>query len=439
MQVTGQILQTGQGGGGGQLGGQGGAATNGLRAVTYIAQQATVQDTVRAFFLAAGVNLLPPNAVFFNDRLGMLMVRATLEEIEIVQQAVETLNMTPPLVQIEAKFAEVAQDDLKALGFDWFLGNTLMANGRIGAQGGTSPSFQGGGSAANPSGIFPDPPFGQSATDQLLTSGLRNQIERTAATEGGSIPALASITGLLTDPQFKVVINALEQRGGAELMAAPSVTTVSGRQAQVQINELVTLVTGVDLQQQGAGGGGENNIGGGGGAGVIGSTVQYTTQITPLGPVLDVIPYVSADGYTVEMSLLPTVTEFIQYDSPGEFVPQAQGAAGNTVSLPLTATLPLPRLRIRQVTTSAIVWDGQTVVLGGLISEEIRRIRDKVPFLGDIPFLGRLFRSESTAATKNNLVIFVTPTIVDPAGNPVHTPDNLPFDPRLLPGQTETP
>jgi len=165
--------------------------------------------------------------------------------------------------------------------------------------------------------------------------------------------------------------------------------------------------------------------------------LNYITQITPFGPVLDVVPYVAADGYTIELTLIPTFSEFLGYDDPGLFVPQIQGAAGNAIGLPLTAQLPLPRLRVRQVVTSAIVWDGQTVVLGGLISEDIRKQRDKVPFFGDIPWLGRLFRTESTSASKRNLVIFITPTIIDPAGNPVHTPDNLPFDPKLLPSQEQ--
>lgn len=433
VQVTGNILQGGQGGGGGGgLGGQQGA-TNGLRGITYVSDQTAVQDQVRAFFLAAGVNLLPPNAVFFNDRLGVLMVRATLEEIEIVQQAVETLNMAPPMVQIEAKFAEVSQNDLKALGFDWFLGNTLMLNNRAGVQGGTAPSFQGQPSTANPSGVFPTPPVGQQGTDGQLTAGLRNFVGENAPT-----PTLATLTGLLTDPQFRVAIRALEQRGGAELMSAPSITTLSGRQAQVQIAELQSVVTGLNLNQTAATGGGTGTIGGGGvaaGGGAVATQTDYNVQIIPLGPVLDVIPYVNADGYTIEMALLPSFTEFLGYDDPGPFVAQATSVAGNTISAPLTAQLPLPRFRVRQVTTSAIVWDGQTVVIGGLIAESVRRIRDKVPFLGDIPFVGRLFRSESTAADKKNLMVFITPTIVDPAGNPVHTPDNLPFDPRLLPSQ----
>jgi type II secretory pathway component GspD/PulD (secretin) len=101
--------------------------------------------------------------------------------------------------------------------------------------------------------------------------------------------------------------------------------------------------------------------------------------------------------------------------------------------LPITAQLPLPRTRLRQVTTSAIVWDGQTVVLGGLISEDVTRLKDKVPVLGDLPLVGRLFRSESSQTLKKNLIIFVTPTIIDPAGNRLHAEGTMPFDASSIP------
>ncbi|MBE0543462.1 MAG: type II and III secretion system protein, partial [Verrucomicrobia bacterium] len=156
------------------------------------------------------------------------------------------------------------------------------------------------------------------------------------------------------------------------------------------------------------------------------------TQILPFGPVLDVVPYISADGYTVQMTIIPTITEFVGYDDPGQFVPQAITGAG----VPLTSVLPLPRFRLRQVTTSAVVWDGQTIVLGGLLSEDVRRLKDKVPVLGDIPFLGRFFRSEASSTAKKNLMIFVTPTIIDPAGNRLHSEDELPFNPNMIPVQT---
>ncbi|MDB6040225.1 MAG: type and secretion system protein [Verrucomicrobiales bacterium] len=161
---------------------------------------------------------------------------------------------------------------------------------------------------------------------------------------------------------------------------------------------------------------------------VIPAVTPQAAQI-PFGPVLDVIPYVSADGYSIQMSIVPTLTEFLGYDT--ENSRQFQTVIGNTPTQPT----PLPGFRVRQITTSAIVWDGQTVVLGGLIAENVTKTKDKVPVLGDIPLLGRLFRSESSSSTKKNLVVFVTPVIIDPAGNRVHTPDNLPYDPNTVPEQ----
>jgi len=155
--------------------------------------------------------------------------------------------------------------------------------------------------------------------------------------------------------------------------------------------------------------------------------IQPTTVPVPLGPTLDVIPHVSADGYTVQLNLIPTVTEFLGYD-PNPYRAQV-GVLQNQPDYPL------PHFRVRQVTTSAIVWDGQTMMMGGLISEKVQRVKDKVPVLGDVPLLGRLFRSEGAASQKRNLIIFVTPTIIDPAGNRVHTEENLPYDPNKIPPQ----
>lgn len=151
----------------------------------------------------------------------------------------------------------------------------------------------------------------------------------------------------------------------------------------------------------------------------------------PFGQTLDVIPFVSADGYTIQLNIVPTFTEFLGYDT--DLARQFRTVVPN---LPVQDT-PLPRFRVRQVATSAIVWDGQTVVLGGLIAENVKKTREKVPVLGDIPLLGRFFRTEAADSTKKNLVIFVTPTIIDPAGNRIHSPDNLPYDPNRVPMQNE--
>ncbi|MDB6059543.1 MAG: Type and secretion system protein [Verrucomicrobiales bacterium] len=434
------ISQGRQGGGGGAQAGQ----NVGLSFVTKTNNTQTLHEMVRAYFTAAGVTLTDPGkSVFFNDRTGLLLVRASLQDLEIIEAAVEMLNQAPPQLTIESKFAEMTQSDSKALGFDWFLGNTTLSSGRIGLQGGTAPSFQGNGTTANPSGIFPgggvpvgDGTFipgagsvGTSAADQLLTAGLRQTYGN-----NNTIPTVGTITGILTDPQFRVAIRAIEQRSGADLLSAPKVTTLSGRQAHISVLDLVQIVTGVDLSQT-AGGAGAANNNSTASVGVVASSITFTTDQLPFGPSLDVMPTVSADGYSIQMVMIPTFTEFLGYDNPGQFVPQAQSVGGSTVGIPLTAVLPLPRLRVRQVVTTCNVWDGQTVVLGGLISEDIRKIKDKVPILGDLPFFGRLFRSESNESNKKNLLVFVTPTIIDPAGNRLHTDEEMPFARTSIPAQ----
>jgi general secretion pathway protein D len=113
-----------------------------------------------------------------------------------------------------------------------------------------------------------------------------------------------------------------------------------------------------------------------------------------------VIPTVSADGYSIEMALLPTYLEFLQYDPPGQFVPQAQGAAGSTIRRADHGAIAFAALPHPEVATTCDVWDGQTVVLGGLISEQIYKIHDKVPMLGDLPFFGNCFRASLPTAPR---------------------------------------
>ena len=430
MTVAGGTTGGGGGGGnrggqqGGQQGGQGGQTGNGIAGVTSVRNMSLVQSAVIAYFRAEGVNLDPPKSVFFNDREGTMWVRATSEDLDIIEQAIQVLNIAPPQVNIRVKFVEVTQNDSKALGFDWYLGN-INIGGQAAASGGTQPTFTGAPSVANPEGTFPGSQlFGTAtapaASDGLLTSGLRNTI---------NAPAIGSLTGILTNPQFKMVLHALQQRDGVDELTDGEVTTLSGRQTQFQAVDLRYIVTSSGVNQ-GSGGGSQP----GGGNTVIQQSQQSVTpgtSVVPLGPTIDVIPYVSADGYTIQMTLIPTLVEFLGYDDPGQFVIQAQQGA-NT---PITAVLPLPRFRVRSVTTSCAVWDGQTIVLGGLITDNVTRVKDQLPVLGDLPWVGRLFRSEQNKSSKGNLLIFVTPTILDPAGNRVHTDEELPFSQNNIPVQ----
>jgi len=160
------------------------------------------------------------------------------------------------------------------------------------------------------------------------------------------------------------------------------------------------------------------------------SAVTPITQQFEIGPTLDVIPYVLSDGYTINLTLIPEMLQFDQYDP----VPTVPGiSVANVVEVPTV----LPHFTVREVVTTVNIWDNQTVVLGGLVSSTINTTKDKVPFLGDLPLVGRLFQSQTKTSAKKNLMIFVTATIVDPAGNRVHSDDELPFNQATIPNQPE--
>jgi general secretion pathway protein D len=394
------------------------------------------------YFQSLGVDLdpvrNPGKALFFNDRQGMLVVRATMQDLDIIEVAIQVLNIVPPQVNIKSKFVEVSQDDNKALGFDWYLGNVLMANGAIGGQGGTAPSFNGTPTAANPIGTFPGVPanpitgtpgttIAPASTDQLLTSGLRN-----------ASSSVFTLTGILTDPQFRLVIHALQQRSGAELLAQPEVTAQSGRQAQMKATDVKTIITGFSFSQ--------NNNATTAAVGT-GTTVQApaATFVYPLpeqmelGPTLDVIPSVLSDGFTINLTLIPTLQEFVGYDNPNEVDTSGLLTSGAFPGGLVLVPTVLPLFRVRQVVSAVNVWDGQTVVLGGLLSENVTTTKDQVPMLGDLPLVGVLFRSESKTTSKKNLLIFVTPVLIDPAGNRLHSEDEMPFAQNGIPVQPPAP
>ena len=137
---------------------------------------------------------------------------------------------------------------------------------------------------------------------------------------------------------------------------------------------------------------------------------------------LEVEPVVGPDGVTIDLNLVPQVVEFegfINYGSPIQtFSTNALGITTTQVLTPNVINQPI--FNSRKVTTSVSVWDGQTVVLGGLMREDVQKTEDRTPIIGDIPLVGRLFRSNSEQHIKRNLVIFVTARLVDPAGQPIN-------------------
>jgi general secretion pathway protein D len=394
---------------------------SGFKFITSTNKASDISMAARNYFERLGANLdpvaNPGKSVFYNDRQGMLLVRATLQDLDLIEAAIQIFNIVPPQVNIKVKFVEVPQDDTKALGFDWYLGNVLMTNGAVGGPAGTTTSNAISPTASNPMGVFPGNPLvasptniAPSSTNQILTSGLRN-----------TYTSPSTLTGILTDPQFRVVIKALQQRSGTELLAQPEITISSGRQGQMKAVDIQNVVKGINQQAFTPPGISTTNVDESG---------LYVTERMEFGPMLDVIPSVLPDGFTIALNVIPTVTEFLGYreDQTNHVAVYVNGKKKWVIP-------PEPIVRIRRMSASVRVWDGQTVVLGGLPSETVSLLKDKVPVLGDLPLVGPLFRSEPKATTKKNLLVFITPTLIDPAGNRMHTEEDMPSTRGAVPPQ----
>ena len=131
-----------------------------------------------------------------------------------------------------------------------------------------------------------------------------------------------------------------------------------------------------------------------------------------MGVFMEVTPEIRDEGM-IDLELNPKVTDLLGFESY-DIVPEYTVVGLANVHAPVPATLPY--LRIRELTTRLTVADGSTVGMGGLIYDKLETFRDKVPVLGSIPVVGRLFRSEGERSVKRNLMIFVTATQVDVDG-----------------------
>ncbi len=410
-----------------------------------------------------GVQFPPGASANFIPSSSRLIVRNTQDQLDLIDTIVEAqIAQAPQQVEVEAKFVEISQNNLKELSFDWLLGQfNVPGSDRVFAGGGTP----GTGNAVDPLNYPFTDPWGRTIGSNPLTSGNRTGTGMGGAISANAIDALLfpsaglssaapgvfSAAGVFTDPQFQVVMRALNQKKGVDLLSAPRVTTKSGNRASIEIIREFRYPTEFTPPQIPQTVGSTGGFGGGSmGSVPVTPTTPTTFEMRKTGVILDVEPVVSSDGSTIDLTMVPEVTEFegfINYGSPilapsssildpvlGVFLNSGpQVITPNVINQPIFST--------RKVTTSVSVWDGNTVMLGGLMREDVQKVEDKVPFLGDVPLVGRLFRSEVDQHLKRNLVIFVTARLINPAGEPINMTEEEEevVEPLLAPPLPEAP
>ena len=148
------------------------------------------------------------------------------------------------------------------------------------------------------------------------------------------------------------------------------------------------------------------------------TTFDTKVKTVPVGLVMSVLPQISADGM-VSMTIRPTISRVVRFVND----PNPELAKNNV-------TNPVPEIQTREMESMLQVSSGQTVVLGGLMQDNVRRDRDQVPFVGDLPNVGDVFAYRDEEVTKNELIVFLKVTVIT---NPSLDSDELRFFQRLLP------
>ena len=321
--------------------------------------------------------------MYLDERTNTLVVTNTKENHDIIGDLIEQLSVPAVQVEIETRFVEIAQFDAEELGLELFLAADTMTLGDYAINGNASHGT-----------------FGQDTTAALegFTTGLRFLTETIG---GAQAPQgnILSIGGILGERDMRMILHALNQRQNVDILTCPKVTTLNGHQAEIKsITEFLYPqefeVTPPVLDSGGV---------------VLAEAVVQASDFTrrDIGVVLTVTPDVGNDNKTINLTLVPEVSRFDSWldygtDVEGTHVPQLQ-----------------PLFSSDYVATSVVLHDSDTIVLGGTISTRRTRREDKIPLLGDIPFVGRAFRSESETDNKVNLLIFVTARVITPSGIPL--------------------
>jgi len=298
-----------------------------------------------------------------DERTNTLLLQDTADRLADIRRLVQTLDIPVKQVLIEARIVIVNDDFSRELGVRFggaFVGNYGSNDGLM------YVSNSGLNSADGDRGpiISPNGPGGVGIDGNQVATGLdRYLVNLPIANPAGRI----AMTLLDSDYVVDLEITAAQREGRGEVVSAPRVITANGKEAVIEQG------TEIPYQESASSG-------------------ATTTQFKKAVLSLKVTPQITPDDRVI---LDLTVSK----DSVGQILPSATGGS-------------VPSIDTREITTQVLVNDGQTVVLGGILETERRDTVNKVPFLGDVPGLGWLFRSKGKTDNKDELLIFVTPKIL---------------------------
>ena len=289
-----------------------------------------------------------------------LIITADADEMASLEAVIARLDIRRAQVLVEAIIVEMEISEGQELGLQWLFAND---SGLFGSNVSTSSSQQQR-NAAIASAILPDDNSSNEIGVRDLTGAL------------SQVPGTTLGWGLVDDDlSMAVILNALETQGNANILSTPSLLTLDNEEAYITVGQQVPFVTGSYTST-------------GGGNGALQNPFQ-TIQRQNVGVTLTVTPQIN-EGDSVVLDIIQEVSSISQQ------VLTASDVITNE----------------RKIETKVLARDGDIVVLGGLVKDDIQDSQQGVPVLSGIPWLGRLFRNDVVSVTKSNLLVFIRATIV---------------------------
>lgn len=304
------------------------------------------------------------------EDINAIIIKTTPSGYLALLDTIKKLDVQPKQVLIEVMIAEVTLDKQTQFGLEWLLkASAHVGNEDLGMLGGFStetanlPQFD----SSQNMFVLPGASTATSTTTGVTT------------TTGGSILSHPSdLFATIIDPsKFSAVITAAATKGLVNIIASPNILALDNKEAKIEIGSEVPVATSITQPL----------------AGAINTGITATSQVQfkTVGTLLTVTPHINAQKQvTLKIS-------------------QEVSAIGTTVQI---AGQNFTGFTTRKANTTAIVQDGHTLVLGGIIQQNDSDSREGIPFLSDIPLLGYLFGSTTTHTNKDELIVMVTPHVI---------------------------
>ncbi len=440
----------------------------------------------QAALLRLGVKFPKGASAQYSSSLNLLTVENTADNLDIVEEVVNDYRrQLPQMVKVSAKFIEVAQTNEEELSFDWVVNPFSVANdgstylgGVNGANSTPNRTYNdfvtSGGSAYannfNGNGSWPVSPGSSLSSSRdtiangLMTGGLRSG---TGALSGNSMdalvgsgsaaantttspaPGILSLSGIYDSGSFQMIMRGLSQKKGVDVMSAPSLVARPGQLeytpdpdplasdqkgdddcAKIEVIRRFVYPTAYDPPDLGSSNNNNNND----------NDNDWNNSSMPIASPANPSEWgVEEVGIVMRFRVDPELENsdiikfnhfeikvvnfegFVNYGSP-----ITAGVTTKTQIEHITLTenrIDMPIFRRRYVISNPCIYDGHTIAIGGMIEDTVQKVEDKVPVFGDLPLIGRFFRSNAESHVRKNLMVFVTAEKIDPTGKPTRLRD----------------